>query len=440
MLKARIPAVMTALLLAAGFAAMLALNLPGQMSYDSISQLFDGRFGTYNSWHPPVMAWLLGLFDAALPGTGLFVVFEATMLALAFALSLRRNAGWAAAAVALGIVLTPQFLLVQGTVWKDVLFADTSVLAFALLARAAGAQDRARLALLALFFLALSLAALARQNGLVLLPVGAVTFALATGNDIWRGAARAVLALLLLLALVTGAELLLARHGDDGEGQRSEIQLAQIYDLTGAAKKGFSLDLLRQSDPPLAAAIEHQGTKAYSLQMQDTLEPFLPVPIVPGAVMAQWRALLLTQPDLYLRERLPVFWQVVATPDIGLCHPVYVGISGDPADLKALGLAARIRSSDVRLAAYARGFIGTPVLSHLAFGVLAIGLLIFYLHRRSAADIAMAGLLAGSLAFTASFFFVSVACDYRYLYPLDLAAMLALFHLFAALPSKVTKI
>lgn len=55
MLKAPIPAVMTGLLLAAGFGAMLMLNLPGQLSYDSISQLFDGRFGTYNSWHPPAL-------------------------------------------------------------------------------------------------------------------------------------------------------------------------------------------------------------------------------------------------------------------------------------------------------------------------------------------------------------------------------------------------
>ena len=72
--------------------------------------------------------------------------------------------------------------------------------------------------------------------------------------------------------------------------------------------------------------------------------------------------------------------------------------------------------------------------------VLALGLLIFYLRRRGTADIAMAGMLAGALAFAASFFFVSVACDYRYLYPLDLAAMLALFHVFAAPPSKMTKI
>ena len=176
---------------------MLALNLPGQLSYDSVSQLFDGRFGSYNSWHPAVMAWLLGLFDAVVPGTGLFVGFEAVLVGAAFALSLGRNAGWTAAALALGIMLTPQLLLFQGIVWKDVLFADSYVLAFALLARGAREQRPVRLVLFGLFFLFLSLAGLARQNGLLLLPFGALGFGWITakGN---RRVLHAAAALILL--------------------------------------------------------------------------------------------------------------------------------------------------------------------------------------------------------------------------------------------------
>jgi hypothetical protein len=414
-----------------GFAVMLALNLPGQLSYDSVSQLYDGRFGDYNSWHPAVMAWLLGLCDWLWPGTGLFVVFEAAMLALAFALSLRRDAGWASVGVAIAIALTPQFLLFQGIVWKDVLFANAFVLSFALLARAAESGP-GRVILLPLFFLFLSLAGLARQNGLLLLPVGAMAFGWANGQGNARRAARESLAALVLLAaLFAGANLLLAGRGDNGEGLEGEIQLAQIYDLTGAVRKGYPLEHLSRSDPALARAIETDGVKAYSPQLEDTLEPILPAHIAKGAVMAEWRTLLLTRPDLYLKERLPLFWQVLATPDIALCHPAYAGIEGEPAQLKALGLSFRVRPQDVRLAAYARLFMGTPVLSHLAFGALALLLLGFYLHRRQAGDIAMAGMLAGALIFTASFLFVSVACDYRYLFPLDLAAMLALFHFFA---------
>ena len=58
---------------------MLALNWPGQMSYDSVAQLAEARAGFYHSWHPPVMAWLMGLFDSLIAGTGLFVLFNGAM-------------------------------------------------------------------------------------------------------------------------------------------------------------------------------------------------------------------------------------------------------------------------------------------------------------------------------------------------------------------------
>jgi len=194
----------------------------------------------------------------------------------------------------------------------------------------------------------------------------------------------------------------------------------------------YYASLLSRSDPELARVIETQGVKAYSLQMQDTLEPFLPARIVKGAVMEEWRALLFRHPTLYLQDRLALFWQVLATPDIALCHPAYAGIDGEPDQLRALGLITRIRPQDIKLAAYARGFMGTPVLSHLAFAGLGLVLLVFYLARRRPADIAMAGLILGAFAFAATFLFVSVACDYRYLYPTDLAVMLALFQFFAS--------
>ncbi|MGZ5987756.1 MAG: hypothetical protein ACXWLZ_01770, partial [Rhizomicrobium sp.] len=59
----------TGLVLIAGFSVTLAVDLPGHLSYDSILQLLQGRTGVYNTWHPPVMAWLLGIADTLVPGT-----------------------------------------------------------------------------------------------------------------------------------------------------------------------------------------------------------------------------------------------------------------------------------------------------------------------------------------------------------------------------------
>jgi hypothetical protein len=142
-----------------------------------------------------------------------------------------------------------------------------------------------------------------------------------------------------------------------------------------------------------------------------------------GVIGQAWRGLVLDHPLLYLRTRLAVFRQVLLTPDPFNCHFSPVGIDGPPQVLKALGLAARIRPRDQALADYARLFFATPVFSHLAWGVLALVLMIVLLRRRGDADLAVAGLLAAALLFTITFVIISIACDYRYLVFLDFSAM-----------------
>jgi hypothetical protein len=48
--------------------------------------------------------------------------------------------------------------------------------------------------------------------------------------------------------------------------------------------------------------------------------------------------------------------------------------------------------------------------------------------RKLPGDTAVIGMLAAAFLFTASFFVISIACDYRYLYFLDLAALSAWFY------------
>jgi hypothetical protein len=80
------------------------------------------------------------------------------------------------------------------------------------------------------------------------------------------------------------------------------------------------------------------------------------------------------------------------------------------------------------MADYAHLFFHTPVYSHLLWGALALVLLVLLLRRGAPDDIAIAGLLAGALVFTVTFAAISIACDYRYLILLDLAAMAAALH------------
>ena len=428
-------------LLLLGFVISLALNWPGQMSYDSVVQLLDGRSGRYDSWHPPVMAWLLGLFDGLLPGTGLFLLFTALLLLCAWLLLVwNARGGWGLVVAMALIFATPHLLLYQGTIWKDVLFANAGILAFAFLAKAGEDwRDTApRWLLLLLCALALALAALARQNGFLLLPVAAVTLGLIAGREgasPWRYGSGLLLASLVIVA---GANFALDFRSDHGEGRDQQIRLAQTYDLVGAIRldPAIHLEVLEKQAPVLDALIRKDGVALYSPRLVDTLEQSTALTQAiyrapSGVVFAQWRQLIFSHPGLYLKERWPVFGWVVAPPDVIVCHPDVVGVDG-PADiLKTLGLKEQIRPQDRFLYFYVANFFHTPVLSHLLYGALALLLAVLLMRRRMAGDGAIAGLQIAALVFAASFFAVSIACDYRYLYFLDLAAMTGVLQYFA---------
>ena len=102
---------------------------------------------------------------------------------------------------------------------------------------------------------------------------------------------------------------------------------------------------------------------------------------------------------------------------------VGVGDEGPVDDMTVAGLTRRQTDWDDTLADTAMILAPTPVYSHAAYAALALGLLAFLLRRRRPPDIAVAGLLGAALTFTGSFFIISIACDYRYLYALDVAAI-----------------
>jgi len=97
--------------------------------------------------------------------------------------------------------------------------------------------------------------------------------------------------------------------------------------------------------------------------------------------------------------------------------------------LKELGLKARLDARDRALILYERVLAGTPVLSHATYVALSLLCLAVLLWRRTTEDVAVACLVLSAFAFALSFFVISLACDYRYLYFVDTAAIAALVYL-----------
>lgn len=418
----------TSAILIAGTALMLALTAPGQLTYDSVQQLANGRSGAYNSWHPPVMAWLLGVFDAILPGTLLFLLFQSLLiLGGLLAIVWLRPRSIVTTLVALAIVLTPQFLMFQGQIWKDMLGANAAIAGFTALAVFAKAERRRWLALSVLL---LALAAGVRQNAVVLLPVAAL--ALAWPRKRWL---LGLGFLIVTAGLGLGASFYLVSHSDGGDGAAAQIRLGQAYDLAGALAHDPKLPMpsLHAEDPSFENVLRQKSSALYTPLRND---PFAADPAVnhelsnvpEGTMGRAWKDLVTGHPLLYLQVRLAAFGAVLTTPDAAVCHFSHNGIEGDPGTLRQLGLTPGKRPQDRAMANYARLFFATPVYSHVFWGLVALLMLVLLLRRGAPDDIAIAGLLAGALVFTLTFAAISIACDYRYLILLDLAAMAAALH------------
>ncbi len=422
--------------------ATLALNWPGHLSTDSVIQLLEGRTGHYETWHPPAMSWLLGLSDAVSGGAGLFAALDITLFyaSLLLLVRSRERTSRLAIPVLLLFALTPQFLLYQGIVWKDVLFADTAIAGFASLAFAAARWERTalRFAFLGAAAILLTIAALTRQNGVVVSLMAApalAAIAYARQRELKPALARGTIFLAAIIVLTAAATAALGTRADRGKGRADEIKMLQLYDLSGAVARDslLPLDALHRGDPSFAKIIREHGARRFTPQRVDTLQSF---PLVENAraaapaalMMTQWRNLIIHHTALYLKTRAGIFRWTFLTPDIDKCVPFIVGLTGPDATLKALHIAPRYDDRDGALENYAQPLVHTPVFSHAVFAVLAAFMFIVLLRRRGPADIAIAFLLAGTAAFVATFFVVSLACDYRYLYLLDMAAMFATFH------------
>jgi hypothetical protein len=437
-----------AALLACGFVAALAVNWPGHLEYDSINQLAEGRSRLYSNWHPPIMSWLLGLSDAISPGAAAFVAFDLAMAfgALLSLLWVVPRVRWTAVAAAAVVVVLPQLFLFEAIVWKDILFADACVAGFVCLAQAAARWDnrRARFASLAMATIFTALAVLTRQNGFVILPCAAVALGWMALPG-WRRAlfyGAGFLAATLVLAL--GVNALLQLRATEALGAVEQMEDLQLYDIAGMMRRDptLRLPILERESPAMARMMYAKGAALYTPAGHDDLSdksgmgPLI-VPSV-DAVKHQWRALVLARPMSYLAVRAADFSWLFFSRHPGEC-PVYtVGVDGPEDVMASLHLPARFDARDSLLDDdYAAPLVHTPVLSHPFFALIDLVCFVLLLRRRRPADLAMAGMIASVALYTLSYFAIAIACEYRYLFAIDLSAIAAAFYLVADFRWKV---
>ena len=424
------------LVLAAVYAAVIHYGWPGHLSVDSILALHEGRFGVRESWNPAFFGWLLGVFDRVSPGAGLHMATLSALLVLSWAglAALRPRAAWTAPIVTGLIALTPQVLVYQAIVWKDVAFANTAIVGFVTLALAVRPQaGRGGWGWLAVSALVFAAAGLFRQNGLLVVVFAAAALAWARASLGWArslGVAAGWAVGVAILTLVLSAVAQPQGAGRPDDAGAKGVRILQSYDLVAAEAidPRRPLPAIDRSQPEAGATIRATARLAYSPERVDTMIGNRNLARALGgvsteAIHADWQDLVTRDPGLYLKLRLGAFRWVFATPVIDRCLPVHLGVSGPVKYMRELRLPERHDARDQRLFNYVTWFMDTPAMSHLAYAAVALVLGLVFIIRRGPGDIPMAGLMLSALAFAASFLVISIACDYRYLYFLDLAAI-----------------
>jgi hypothetical protein len=392
----------------------------------------------YAGDHPPVMSWLLGLADALEPGAALFVALDAALIfgALIALVLVGGRGSWLGPPLAVLLVMFPQLAVYPAIVWKDVLFAGAMIAGFTALAWAAASWSRPgrRNLLLAAALALLALAALARQNGALVLPIAALAagwIALRAGEPLRRAAGWGAGFLAAAAMLTAVGAMALATRLDGTPALAQAWEGLELYDIVAAKARepGLDLGVLHARAPDFESLVRSRGVAVYTPVRLDPLEP-LAERIqdrrdASDLAFSQWRELVVRHPLLYLETRAEAFRWVFLTPRPDDCVMVETGVDG-PADAMTVArLVPRKDARDDALESYALAFAQTPVYRHGAYAALGALLLIPLLRRRRGPDLAVAAMLASAGAFAASFFVISIACDYRYLYALDAAVIAA---------------
>ena len=434
--------------LAIGLLVMLAANLPGHLSYDSVAQLYEGHFHLRETWGPALYAWILGLFDAVVPGAALYVTVSGLLffVSVASLSDLRPKTSWLAAVVAVLVVLTPQVLVYQAIVWKDVAFANTAIAGLVCLAQAerVWAKTTRRWLFLTAALLLLSTASQVRQNGIIVALFAAIALGWVASAGLqvsWLGKLRrgAIWAAGGLVAVAVAGEgltlLSIPPHSPPDPGVKTGLRIVQNYDLIAsvAMDPHYKLAIMSAADPGDTAMIAERAPLEYSGRRVDFIDRDQALTdalwnVPETAAGQQWWNLILRHPGLYLRVRWEDFRWLIAPPVIDWCLPIYVGVDAPEEKMAPLRLKHRYVQSDIELSNYSSWFLDTPIYSHVFYGSISMVLAGLFAWRRQRGDIVMAALQLAGVAFAASFFIISIACDYRYLYFTDLAALTGLIY------------
>jgi len=218
-----------AALIAAGYGLTLTIFYPGILTYDAKFVYEDIAKGVLGDWQSPVMTVLWGAIDPVAPGAGSMFLLIATSYWLGFGLlafALARRPTPLALVLPLLALMPPAFVFV-GIIWRDMLFANTWLLAAAIaFAAERGARLRVPAQMLALALCGFGV--LLRPNALIAAPILGAYIVWPTQMSWKRTAILLVPAMAGCFALVQ-----VVYYGALGATRQHPLHSLMVFDLGG---------------------------------------------------------------------------------------------------------------------------------------------------------------------------------------------------------------
>jgi hypothetical protein len=407
-------------LIAAGFGLTLLVFYPGVWTYDArfvyqyIAQDFRG------DWQSPVMTVLWALIDPIAPGSGSMFLLIVTFYWLAFGLlayTLARHSIWLAVVLVV-LALSPPAFVFQGIIWRDVLFANSWLLAAALAFAVADRKFRLRALAQVIALCLLVLGVLLRPNALIAAPVLAVTIVWPM-RFYWKRAAI----LYVPIGIALFALIQLIYYGALGATRQHPLQSIMVFDLGGITH------FTKQNQFPVAWTASETAlltTGCYQPTQWDIYWRLEPCEFVmhklehdklfgTPAITDTWMHAVAKHPIAYLQHRGAFMWNFLARANL----TVWTADVYDPSKTVFAD-----RPAFNSLVAIDDALKPTPLFRAGIWLLICIAVCAFAWRRRDTPSGAFAiGVCGSGAVYVLTFFAVGVASDFRYAYWAVLASI-----------------
>lgn len=408
-------------------------HFPGHMTVDSVVQMYEGFTGDYQSYNPPFMSMLLGWSYAATATQAGFFVANLCLFFCGLWLWLRSHDRLqiVSAVLILVVSVSPVVLTYNGIIWKDVFFANLAVLGFAVIAKGAGIRS----AMLALVLL--TLAAETRQQGLLCLAIAIPVLVVRLWlNGVSLPRKLATIGVYFAVIAVTHMAtqtLVQANSRQPGmNGYSAGVKLLQIFDFAG----------VYASSDVSVARLEKYASHDYLMQYfqwfspqridsmdqyKEQVTPMWSVPMEERTIA--WMEMMREYPSQYLNHRATVWSWLLGFHDLRQCVPFNLGVSEAPANyVAALGLRPGLTPREQLYYSIVSPMVDAYFRPwpYVLLNVCLVITLSVWSWRKHVAMIAMQ---ITALAYVASYFFIGIACDVRYVYFSILSSLVGLAYL-----------